>query len=154
MNNGLTIRAGAAGDVDTICGIAESLGDWFTPSGVAYIRQDQAYQKCLIAQIEGGTVGFLSYFIYEGMGSLGWIGVAKPYFGKAVGSALVCGFEAAMKKEKIKTVQVKTLGESVDYPPYERTRAFYYKMGFKTHRVEQTDNPECAEELVLRKTLG
>ena len=58
-----------------------------------------------------------------------------------------------MKESQIKTLQVKTLGESVDYPPYNRTRKYYMKMGFKKHRTEITENPDCPEELILRKII-
>ena len=46
-----------------------------------------------------------------------------------------------------------TLGESVDYPPYEATRAFYKKHGFAVYQRNQTDNPNCPEELKLKKVI-
>ncbi|MGZ3775082.1 MAG: hypothetical protein ACXVCN_15255 [Bdellovibrio sp.] len=50
---------------------------------------------------------------------------------------------------------MKTLDESVDYKPYEKTRAFYFKNGFKkSHVIEHPENPECEAELVLRMDLG
>ena len=59
-----------------------------------------------------------------------------------------------MRKRGIDTLQVKTLGERVDYAPYNGTRKFYKKMGFEKYRSEFTDNSECPEELILRKKIG
>jgi hypothetical protein len=54
----------------------------------------------------------------------------------------------------VKTLQVYTLGDSVDYEPYERTRAFYRALGFVDFKREpHPDNPECPESLFLRKVL-
>ena len=69
------------------------------------------------------------------------------------GEMLFFEFERIMKERDINILQVKTLGESVEYPPYDRSRNFYRKVGFKKHRSEFTDNPECPEELILRKRL-
>ena len=53
----------------------------------------------------------------------------------------------------IETLKVYTLGDSVDYEPYETTRQFYYGCGFEEFRRIVTDNPSCPEELHLKKTI-
>jgi hypothetical protein len=58
-----------------------------------------------------------------------------------------------MMKNGIKLIQVYTLGDRVDYPPYEGTHKFYYKNKFIEYRRVQTNNPDCPEELFLRKEL-
>ena len=52
------------------------------------------------------------------------------------------------------TVEVETLGESVDYEPYERTRAFYRAIGFRDFKRVMTDNPGMPESLTLQKRLS
>lgn len=149
----LNIRAGTIEDHDTVIQIAKSLDDWFNEDGIKYIKQDLEFEKLIIADVDSETIGFLSYFLYEGIGYLGWIGVYEQHHGTEVGEMLFFEFERIMKEHEINILQVKTLGKSVEYPPYDRSRSFYKKVGFKKHRSEFTDNPECPEELILRKRI-
>ena len=153
MINGLNIREGTASDTDTVLQIAKSLDDWFNDDGIKYIKQDLEFEKLIIVDADSEPIGFLSYFLYEGIGYLGWIGVYEQHHGTGAGEILFFEFERIMKEREIKMLQVKTLGENVEYPPYDRSRSFYRKVGFKKHRSEFTDNPECPEELILRKRI-
>jgi len=153
MINGLNIREGTASDTDTVLQIAKSLDDWFNDDGIKYIKQDLEFEKLIIVDADSEPIGFLSYFLYEGIGYLGWIGVYEQHHGTGAGEILFFEFERIMKNFDINILQVKTLGESVEYPPYDRSRNFYRKVGFKYHRSEFTDNPECPEELILRKRI-
>lgn len=151
MINGFNIREGNTSDYDTVLQIAKSLDDWFNDDGIKYIEQDLEFEKLILVCADAEPIGFLSYFTYEGIGYLGWIGVYERYHGTGAGELLFIEFERIMKELEINTLQVKTLGESVDYPPYDRSRSFYRKVGFEKHRSEFTENPECSEELILRK---
>ena len=153
MVNELKIREGKISDHETVIQIVKSLEDWFNEDGINYIKQDLEFEKLIIVDAESGPIGFLSYFLYEGIGYLGWIGVYEQHHGTGAGELLFFEFERIMKELAIKTLQVKTLGESVDYPPYDRSRSFYRKVGFEKYRSEFTDNPECSEELILRKRI-
>ena len=125
----IKIRVGDISDADDVLKIAKSLNDWFSDDGIKYIKQDLDFQKLLIAESGTEAIGFLSFFIYEGIGYLGWIGVYEQYHGSDAGKMLFLKFEKVMRKNKIKLLQVKTVGESIDYPPYERSRNYYKKMG-------------------------
>ncbi len=149
----IKIRKGNSSDTVAVLQIAQSLTDWFNEDGIKYIEQDLAFQRLIIAEVDFKPVGFLSFFLYEGIGYIGWLGVLKNYHGKDVGKMLFLEFERIMKDSEVKMLQVKTLGESVDYPPYEMTRKYYIKMGFKKHRTEISENPGCPEELILRKNI-
>jgi len=149
----ITIRNGNTSDTKAVLQIAESLDDWFNDDGIKFIKQDLEFQRLIIAEADAEPVGFLSFFIYEGIGYLGWIGLYERCHGSSAGEMLFLEFERIMKKSEINILQVKTLGESIDYPPYDRSRNYYKKMGFKKHRTEITDNPECPEELILRKQI-
>ncbi|MBN1518025.1 hypothetical protein JXA32_15790 [Candidatus Sumerlaeota bacterium] len=46
-----------------------------------------------------------------------------------------------------------TLGDSVECAPYEPTREFYWKHGFRIYQRNQTDNPECLEEIKIAKKV-
>ena len=153
MDKELKIRKGSTSDIEDVLKIARSLDDWFSESGIKYIKQDLEFQRLLIAELDSLPIGFLSFFTYEGVGYLGWIGVYERYHGSEAAEMLFLEFERIMKDCELNVLQVKTLGESVDYPPYHRSRNYYRKMGFEKHRSEITDNPECPEELILRKKI-
>ena len=153
VTNEIRIRKGDISDIGSVLQIAKSLDDWFNEDGIKYIEQDLAFQKLIISEADCKPIGFLSFFTYEGIGYLGWLGVQKEYHGESVGEMLFLEFERIMHENEIHTLQVKTLGESVDYPPYDRTRKYYFKMGFTEYRTEITDNPGCPEELILRKRI-
>jgi len=153
MKRELKIRNGSFSDRKSVLQIARSLDDWFNDDGIKYIEQDLEFQRSIIAEMDSEPVGFLSFFIYKGVRYLGWIGVLERFHGSGAGEALFLEFESEMKENGIHTLQVKTLGDSVDYPPYDRTRSYYRKMGFEQHRTEIMDNPECPEELIFRKAI-
>ncbi|MBC8479591.1 MAG: GNAT family N-acetyltransferase [FCB group bacterium] len=146
-------RNGKPEDVAGVLEIARSLTEWFTETGVKNIQRDLEFQKILLAEIADNIVGFLSYYTYDGVGNIGWMGVVKSHHRASIGKLLFECFEEEMKNYEIYTLQVLTLGEGVDYMPYEKTRKFYRAMGFTNYRVEPTDDPECPESLTLRKII-
>lgn len=82
------------------------------------------------------------------------VGVLEEYHRNGIGSKLLLETENYLKENGYKFLTVKTLDESVEYEPYERTRAFYYKNGFYPIEVFplywNEDNP-C---LLLAKYIG
>lgn len=82
------------------------------------------------------------------------LGVLEEYHRKGIGHALLNDVENFAKENGYKFITVKTLNASVQYEPYERTRAFYYKNGFYPLEVFplfwNKDNP-C---LFLAKYIG
>lgn len=58
------------------------------------------------------------------------IGVLKPYHGKSYGSQLMHKALDYCRIHNIQYLTVKTLDESADYEPYNKTRDFYQKNGF------------------------
>ena len=94
-------------------------------------------------------------FIVLGMGrsATSLIGKGLNLSGVDIGKKLLGAFENEIKKSGIRVIQVYTLSDIVSYHPYEATRSFYYQCGFYEYRRIQTNNPECPEELHLRKNL-
>ena len=62
--------------------------------------------------------------------------------------------EAFCRSAGIEEITTDTLGDSVDYAPYEGTRAFYFKHGFQIYQRAPTDNPVCPEEIKIRKRVA
>ena len=81
-------------------------------------------------------------------------GVLEEYHRQGIGYSLLLIVENYSKENEYKFITVKTLDSSVEYEPYERTRAFYFKNGFYPLEVFplywNKDNP-C---LFLAKYIG
>lgn len=133
--------------------IMKSLDKWFDENALKDILIDLKYHKVYIAKDKNEIIGFITYFVYEGIGNIGWIGVKLDYQNKKIGKKLLEKTESDFKHNGINTVQVYTLSDSIKYEPYERTRIFYYNNGFKEYRRIKTNNTSCPEELYLRKLL-
>lgn len=113
-------------------GILRKLPEWFG------IEQS-------IADYVQGVKDKVFYAVYEGNAAIGFIclkfnnrftaeiyvlGILEQYHRNGIGKRLVGVAEQYIKEHAFKLFMVKTLGESVDYEYYERTRGFYRKVGF------------------------
>jgi len=133
--------------------VAKTLPEWFTEGGVKNIAVDILFQRGFVAICNNTVVGFISFFVNEAAGHIGWMGILPSYHRKGIGKKLLEKLVSEFKKSGVKEVRVNTLGDSVDYKPYEETRAFYRAMGFRDFERIKQDNPECEELLILRKKL-
>ena len=79
------------------------------------------------------------------------MGVLKPRRG--VGRALLQRGEEWLRTQGARLLQVKTLAETVDYEPYDRTRAFYRAQGFVPVEIFPTLWDESNPCLLLAKAL-
>ena len=151
----MTIRPKTAADHSAIAGVADALVGWFNEAGRRSIRIDLPQQGGFVA-VDGveRIVGFLLFFVYEARGHIAWMGVLPELHRCGIGKALVERFAADMAAAGVAELEVYTLGDSVDYEPYERTRAFYRAMGFEVYKRELHDNPACPESIHLRKRLA
>lgn len=141
-------------DKSLVLDVAKSLPKFFTPKGVEFIGSDFQSQKGFIFRMNDKPVGFVMYFANQGTAEIGWMGVKPEFQNNGIGNQLLNHLKEFLVKNKCSSVVVKTLDESVDYKPYEQTRAFYLKNGFKkSHVIQHPDNPECEAELVLKMDL-
>lgn len=130
--------------------IADSLVEYFTKSGKEQLSLDLKTQKGLVAIKNGQLLGFITYFSQQANVEIGWMGICKNYQNKGIGKRLLSELVNELMKLGFKKVQVKTLDESVEYEPYEKTRKFYFSQGFKKISVNYyEDNLECEAEAVL-----
>lgn len=90
----------------------------------------------------------------RGVGEISWIAVSADHHLQGIGSRLLAFAEDCLRASGVTDVQVETLGDSVVYEPYERTRAFYRAAGFQDFKRVMTDNPGMAESLTLQKSLS
>ena len=140
-------------DHHAIYEIMKSLGKWFDENALRNILIDLFYHQGYVARYKREYIGFITYFVYEGIGNIGWIGVREKYQNNKIGKILLNKITDDFKKMNIKEIQVYTLSDSVDYEPYVNTRRFYYNNGFIEYRRIKTGNASCPEELYLRKKI-
>ena len=84
---------------------------------------------------------------------IGWLAVEKLVQRQGIGRRLLNAAEALARELQIDEIATYTLGEEVDYQPYETTRQFYWKHGFKVYKRSRTDNPGCPEEIWISKPV-
>ena len=135
--------------------VARALPEWFNDDGISQITEDVHHQKGAVADVEGDVVGFVTWCTHDdGVGEIAWIAVSAGYHRRGIGSRLLKFAEDDLRNSGVTEVLVETLGESVDYEPYERTRAFYRAAGFRDFKRVMTDNPGMPESLTLKKRLS
>jgi ribosomal protein S18 acetylase RimI-like enzyme len=85
-----------------------------------------------IAAIGGQVVGFLTLKQHnEFSAEIYVMGVKVEMHHKGIGSALVQAAEATLRQQGTAYLQVKTLSAKHPDVNYARTRAFYFKLGFR-----------------------
>jgi len=112
--------------------IMNSLPKWFSPP--EDIRKKSVLHREMpffAAFHENQVIGFIVLKIHnEYTAEIFNLGVLEEYHRQGVGHALLTAAENYCKENGHKFITVKTLDSSVDYEPYERTRAFYRKNDF------------------------
>jgi ribosomal protein S18 acetylase RimI-like enzyme len=166
----VTIRIHHGQFARPIVEMARGLGEWFTPKGLREIEIDARHQRGLVAFVGDGSTGartgagtgataasaagFLLFNVNAAIAIITWMGVAREHHRRGIGRRLIDRFIADLRAAGIREVRVETLGPSVDYEPYARTRAFYAAIGFsELRRVPHPDNPECRELLIMRRDI-
>ena len=129
----IRIRDYRPGDSRECETILRALPDWFgvESSLVDYVRSTEA-MPTLIAVRDDVVVGFLTIKIHNGSSAEIYVmGVLPEHHRTGIGRSLVSHAEARLRERAIEFLQVKTLGPSRPWEPYERTRRFYERVGFR-----------------------
>ena len=80
---------------------------------------------------DGQVVGFLTVLRRSpDVGELSWMGVRTDLRRRGIGTALFTKAAEDLASDGAFILMVHTLSDTVDYEPYEATRAFYRSMGF------------------------
>ena len=138
-----------------ILAVVEALSDWFKPAARGRaIPTDLRHQYGIVAVSEGKIIGFISRFFAEGSLNIGWMGVKPDYQKVGIGSRLLAGAEEFGRLHSMTEIATYTLGDNVDYKPYEVTRKFYFKQGFTIYQRNKTDNRGCPEEIKIKKQIA
>ncbi len=133
--------------------MARTLPAWFTARGLEQLEVDLGFQATWVAEVDGTLSGFGCVYVAEAIGHLGWLGVSQARRRMGIGRHLVGRLAQDLANARVRELQVDTLGDSIDYPPYAETRAFYRGIGFEDIACVRQDDPEWPERLTLRLTL-
>jgi len=141
-------------DYSGILRVVEALPDWFdSDARNRSIPIDLKHQDGFIALFNGEIVGFITLFVAEGRLHIGWLGVKPDCQHRGIGTELLNCAETFGKQHSLTEIATYTLGDSVNYKPYEATRQFYFSRGFTIYQRNQTDNPGCSEEIRIKKQI-
>lgn len=135
--------------------VVAGLPDWFDEHArTMAIPIDIQYQTGFVAERQGTVVGFITLYVAEGKLNIGWLGVQHKLHRQGIGRLLLGKADEVAKRMGIRELALYTLGDGVDYEPYERTRHFYFANGFQVYQRNQTDNDGCSEEIKLSKAVA
>ena len=103
----------------------------------------------------GGVLGFVTYRpLSHEVALLTWIGVRPELRSRGLGRKLLEVLEGSLAAQGFARLEVETLAETADYPPYEETRRFYLAAGFKPKALVYERWGKGQDALVLAKDLG
>jgi ribosomal protein S18 acetylase RimI-like enzyme len=154
MDGRVRYREAEPGDFEAMIELSRALPAFFNEQGLAEMSVDLPNQLGVVAEIDAVIVGFVTWYAAGGFGRIGWIAVSGDHHRSGIGARLLERVEHHLGATGATRVEVDTLGESVDYEPYNRTRAFYRAMGYRDLRSVNLDNPGMPEMLTLEKRLG
>lgn len=123
---------------------------WFDKFAITRsIPLDLKIHKSFVIEEKNGVLGFITYISSEGETKISWMAVEPKFHRQGIGTKLLRGLEKELKVLGIKELRVDTLDESENYKPYEKTRAFYKKMGFKVEKVKKIKSKDASKEFNL-----
>jgi GNAT superfamily N-acetyltransferase len=112
--------------------LARGLRSHFDDGAMERMPRDLAEHDLYVAlDDDGGVVGFLTLLRRSpDVGEVSWMGVRIDRWGGGTGTALVERAADDLLADGASVLMVHTLADTVDYEPYEATRAFYRALGF------------------------
>ena len=155
MKQTMQIRRYHDSDMKAVLEVAESLPEWFDEDArKRAIPTDLKHQIVYVAEESARILGFISLYVAEGRLFIGWLGVTRARRGLGIGKALLGAAERFGRGAGLEELATHTLGDKVNYQPYDDTRAFYFAQGFTVYQRSQTDNKGCPEEIKIKKPIA
>lgn len=117
--------------IDACLSIAKELHQYFTDKTIATMGEDLRNHVLYVAMDSNEVIGFSTVQRKNNnVAEISWMAVKLKREHQGIGSLLIDHITHELRSQGIRLLEVKTLSEDVDYPPYEVTRRFYEKMGF------------------------
>ena len=113
--------------------IAGRLPTHFDVNAMEQMPKDLRQHDLYVAEDDDGTVvGYLTLLRKSpDVGEISWMGVIPGKQRNGIGTALVERTGQDLVADGASIMMVHTLADTVEYEPYEATRAFYLSVGFK-----------------------
>lgn len=119
------------GEIDACLDIARDLPEYFNAAGLAAMASELHQDELWVAIADGAIVGFAAVRRKSSpVAEVSWMAVRKGRQHRGIGSRLLDRMFADLAASGVALLEVKTLADRVDYPPYEATRRFYRRAGF------------------------
>ncbi len=129
--NANAVRAATSADGNACAVIVVALPDFFTDDVPAKVRAGLTRDHAWVVTSGDRVVGFaIAEMRSTAAAEITWAAVHPEARGKGLGTTLIEHVLAALARNGVAVVEVKTLDASANYPPYEATRAFWEHRGF------------------------
>jgi GNAT superfamily N-acetyltransferase len=128
-----SIRSMFDGEADECEQILRSLPAWFgIEEAIIGYRVDIEAMDTYVTEVSRKVVGFITINDHnEYSAEIHVMAVSGEYHGHGLGRALVEHAEQMLRSRSVEYLEVKTLGPSLPNEHYERTRDFYFRLGFR-----------------------
>ena len=151
----IKIRCTCESDHQGILDLVASLPEWFAGDPLdRAIPTDIRFNDGFVAEHDGTIVGFATIHVGDGRLNIGWLGVHRELQRQGIGSRLLLAVEQAARTMGLCEIATVTVGEGAGSPEFEAARRFYRSHGFIVFQRSTTDNPECPEEIKLKKRIA
>ncbi|MCP4711858.1 MAG: GNAT family N-acetyltransferase [Planctomycetes bacterium] len=113
--------------------ILRSLPEWFgIEEAINEYRRDIEATETYVAEISGEIIGFMALNQHNAFSAeIHVMAISRAHHRLGLGRAMVNYAEQLLKARSIEYFEVKTLGPSRPNEHYERTRGFYFALGFR-----------------------
>jgi ribosomal protein S18 acetylase RimI-like enzyme len=149
----MTIIKAKASHLEESLQIAKILKEWFTKEAIKNMKKDFLKQNLLVFIANKKVLGFLCFSKNKNYLEILWFGVDRNLQGKNIGTKLLEKLTKIAKKLKVRAIRVGVLTEKENYKPYESTRAFYNKKGFKKIATKKPEKPGWDIQDILEKKI-
>lgn len=124
-------RRATAADVEACLRIVRGLQQYFTDDVPERVRHDLAHHEAWVTT-EGGAVMGLAVVDRRSpdAAEILWLAVSPARRNAGLGTRLLTHVLELLREAGVCLVEAKTLDRSVDYQPYNATRAFWERRGF------------------------
>ena len=118
-------------DILSVLNIAESLPSYFTSDALVEMACDFQCHDLYTAKVDDRILGFMSlYRKNDRIAEISWLAVLECHQRSGIGSHLLEFAIMDLQVANYQILEVKTLAETANYAPYEKTHRFYQKHGF------------------------
>lgn len=150
MRRDVLVIEGGAKHIEECLAIAGELPAHFTAAGLSQMTADLRRDRLYVWIDAEAVAGFAAVRRTGSAGAeITWMAVAPARQRSGGGAALVEHIALDLRRDGVRCLQVRTLAATVDYPPYEGTRRFYARVGFRLREVidpytEWSEGNPCA----------